>query len=381
MHSNLLKTLSRWEGRMSLWFQSFFVGLKLRVGPYWPALFFGLGFLIDILFSQGLDDTFTFAQHSVYLFLAMALTMSEYVEFANSQSFFVRKLLVYRTTVSHFLLGSLLSNYFVLFYKSASITSSFLFLASIAMVLVANEFRRVQSAGRVPRLILSLVCLLCYSLIVVPVLWGSIGVFPFLVSIVFSIVLFLSFVHLFSNKGLGLLAENRKNLLFPSVGVLVFFLFSYTMKWTPPIPMAIKHVGVYHGVKRVQSENGARKYQVEFYKSWWRFWNHSEEYFYSQSSGGIYVFFRVFSPARFNENLVVRWYHYQNDQWVNWDNVNIVVSGGRLEGYRGYVKKSNFKPGEWRIKIETQDQRVMAELDFDVNDKQADEEDLRIELH
>jgi len=283
----------------------------------------------------------------------------------------------YRRSTVHFCLGSLLSNNFVLFYRSSSILNSLLVLGVIGALLFVNESKKFQEQGTPLRVVLATFCLLCYTSILLPVLLGHLGFLPFVASMFLSALFVWVFVRFYRESVWSFFLEFKRSFSCPVAIVFSLFLLFYLLKWTPPIPMAMKHVGLYHSVSRSQVSN-EKGYRLEFYKDWWRFWNRSEEHFYRRPGDEVICFFRIFSPARFRESLLVSWYHYEDGAWKKWDEQSLAIAGGRLEGYRGYVKKKNFTSGEWRILFQSKDRRVMAQLDFDVVDVEEISAPLRI---
>ena len=54
------------------------------------------------------------------------------------------------------------------------------------------------------------------------------------------------------------------------------------------------------------------------------------------------------------------------------------VIGGREEGYRAVTRKDNFRPGDWRVQVETMDNQEIGRIGFVVA---ADESVDARELH
>jgi hypothetical protein len=60
----------------------------------------------------------------------------------------------------------------------------------------------------------------------------------------------------------------------------------------------------------------------------------------------------------------VRWFLRQERGWVAQDSIPIKITGGRAEGFRGYGIKSKYQPGEWKVQIETTDEREIGRIYF-----------------
>jgi hypothetical protein len=77
------------------------------------------------------------------------------------------------------------------------------------------------------------------------------------------------------------------------------------------------------------------------------------------------VFFRIFSPTRFADQVLMRWYRKDGARgWAPSDSIPINIVGGREEGFRGYGFKSNYEPGRWRVQVETTDGREIGRVYF-----------------
>lgn len=69
------------------------------------------------------------------------------------------------------------------------------------------------------------------------------------------------------------------------------------------MPLSIPFIGVYHGVEK--SEDG---YRLAHERPWWRLWHNGDQQFRAQPGDKVYVYFRIFSPARFADQVQMRWY-------------------------------------------------------------------------
>jgi hypothetical protein len=65
--------------------------------------------------------------------------------------------------------------------------------------------------------------------------------------------------------------------------------------------------------------------------------------------------------------VIVRWYWKDNRAgWMLQDSIPIKIVGGRQEGFRGYGVKSNYQPGQWKVQVETTDDREIGRIYFDL---------------
>ena len=141
----------------------------------------------------------------------------------------------------------------------------------------------------------------------------------------------------------------RRQILLPLGCVLVGFLGFYLFRLIPPVPLSIPFIGVYHQVERTGDS-----YRLSHERPAWRFWHNGDQNFLAQPGDKVYVFFRIFSPARFSDQVQMRW-HWKDPArgWTLHDTIPIRIVGGREQGFRGYGVKSNYQPGEWKVQVET----------------------------
>ena len=144
--------------------------------------------------------------------------------------------------------------------------------------------------------------------------------------------------------------------------VLMGFLTLYLFRLIPPVPLSIPFIGVYHLVEKTESG-----YRLSDERPRWRFWDHGDQHFKAQPGDKIYVFFRIFSPAHFSDQVTMRWYWKPKaSDWKLQDSIAIAIVGGRAQGFRGYGVKSNHQPGDWKVQVETTDGREIGRIYFNL---------------
>jgi hypothetical protein len=266
----------------------------------------------------------------------------------------------YRGAALHFALGALMNLYAIFFFKSSSLLVSFGFLAFLVVLLVANESRRFKALGLHVKFALLALCFLSFAAIVVPTLVGSIGPWVFTGSMLAGALPFAGVAWWVGRRRPALLPAARRQILVPAGVVLVLFLASYLLRAIPPVPLSIPFIGVYHGVERTE-----RGYVLAHERPWWRFWDHGDQQFLAQPEDRVYVYFRVFSPARFADRVRMRWFWEPGGRgWLLQDSIPIDIVGGREEGFRGYGYKSNYQPGRWKVQVESTDGREIGRVYF-----------------
>lgn len=339
-----------------------------------PLAFFLIGFLFDAFMLRRIDDLFAIVQQGVYLLVAGTLIRFDFLEhfgkFSAGTGFWSR-VWKYREAVIHFMLGTLMNAYTIFYFKSASVMTSFVYVGVLVVILTVTEFKKFGGAQTIVHTALWTLCLISYSLYLVPILMGFIGRIPFLISILSSAVIS-AIVYLRLRKAMGeQVSVATKRVLVPFVGVHLLFVALYLLEVIPPVPLSVSFIGIYHGVKKEED-----KYLLTYTDPSWKFWRRDDQPFVARANDKIYCFARIFSPARFRDQLRVRWL-YRNANagpWHGSDAIALPITGGREEGFRGYTVKTNYTPGDWRCQIETSDNREIGRVTFRVEKDDSTEE-------
>ncbi len=326
------------------------------------------GFLFDIVTLGRVDSWLSIGQQTIYLAAIATVLLQMFFEEGKpprrleGMSAVKRWYYQYRTAVVHFLLGSLLSLYTLFFFKSSSLLVSFGFLAFLVFVLLLNESKRFKALGLSFKFALFSLCVLSFAAVVVPVFVGSIGVFVFLLSMFAGGVPLAIIDRRVRIHAPNRIEQARRQISVPFGLVLTGFLTLYLFRLIPPVPLSIPFIGVYHGVEKT-----AAGYRLSYERPAWRFWQHGDQHFKAQPGYKIYVFFRIFSPARFSDEVTMRWYWKpKGSGWLLHDSIPIAIVGGRAQGFRGYGVKSNYQPGDWKVQVETNDEREIGRIYFNV---------------
>jgi hypothetical protein len=331
------------------------------------AAFFIAGFIFDMLTVGRIDSWATIGQQAVYLAVittALLQMLVEQGEPPRERSAFVltQWYYQYRTALVHFLMGALLNLYAIFYFKSSSLLVSFGFLGFLVVLLLANEFRRVQSLGLSFKFALVALCFLSFAAYLLPVLVGSISLPLFIASMLVGCVPLSTGAWLIGRALPAKAAPARRQILVPLGCVLIGFLAFYFFRLIPPVPLSIPFIGVYHQVERAGDS-----YRLSHERPAWRFWHNGDQNFYAQPGDKVYVFFRIFSPARFSDQVQMRWQWKDPARgWVTHDTIPIRIVGGRELGFRGYGVKSNYQPGDWKVQVETLDGREIGRVYFDL---------------
>ncbi|WP_373998926.1 DUF2914 domain-containing protein [Bdellovibrio bacteriovorus] len=326
------------------------------------AFFLG-GFFFDLFTLSDIDNLFGIGQQVAYLLILGTVL---YWDFLATQGLVqipkrFEKAWDYRQLLVHFLFGSLLSIYSLFFIKSASMFSSIIFIVLLLAVMVANELQRIRKGDISIKIALFVICIFSFFSMTVPVLLGFVGVVPFLLSVLLTVLVMYGIFLLLKSRTTDL-NYLKKRLLAPSGAVVALFLIFYFLGWIPPVPLSIQSIGVYHGVEKSEGQ-----YILSYETPQWKFWHHGDQDFTAEPGDTIYIFAQIFSPARFSDSVILHWYYLDpRAGWQTTDKIPMSIAGGRKTGYRGFSSKQNYSEGRWRVSVETTDGREIGRIYFKV---------------
>ena len=328
---------------------------------YFPAAFFFGGFLFDLLTTDRIDHSFALIQQLIYILLIFILFYWEVVtpqKFLRENSW-LNKMWQFHVEALHFLFGSLLSLYTIFYFKSSSNLYSWIFMFFLAGLLVINELPRFQKRGLLIRSLLLCLCVLSYLIYLVPVITGSIGWLSFLLSTALTVSVYILYVRFIVNK----IQHEKPEVKSLYYGLLIplVFVILYTLKILPPVPVSIKHIGIYH---HIEKQNG--QYVLSYERPWWAFWQSGAQTFVNREGDKIHCFVSIFSPTQFRDRMQLVWYKWHKDGWQKRDSVPIEIRGGRDQGFRGFAYKSNFEKGHWQVRVVTSDEREVGRIGLNV---------------
>lgn len=339
---------------------------------------FVFGFLFDIFTLGRIDDLFNLVQQALYLLVLGTLLIVEIrvkigkkILSARLENFWQ-----YHNLIVHFLFGSLLSVYTIFYYTSASAITSFLFILMLAGLMLANEFPKFQKIGLPIRIILYSICVLSYFSFFYPIMMGKIGPLPFWLGFLSSIAVFF-IIWIYNFRGSEQFAILKNNILLPTILVHLFFIVGYYTSLIPPVPVAVKRIGVYYSLEKKDGH-----YIGTHLNEWWDIWNRGAQNFKARPGDKIHILLAVFSPAKFEEKITLNWYFDDPQQgWTLQDSIPLTIFGGRDQGFRGFGIKSFFQIGKWRVIVNTSDGREVGRVSLTVkNDSNTDERNFKKDL-
>jgi hypothetical protein len=264
-----------------------------------------------------------------------------------------------------FLAGGLFSAYVVYYTQSASLTSASLFLVVLVGVLVANELVWSRTINVYVLVGVYFLAVFCYFTFALPIVVGAMGTGVFLASGLLAAGL-VGLLVLYLDRR-GAFASTRSFL--GALGVVLALLATvnlfYLQHWIPPVPLALRHGGIYENVAR-DGDAFLLRYRKA---SAWALWEDTDQEVVPYAQGDtVYCFAAVFAPTELQTRIYHRWARWSDarEAWIETDRIGYRVVGGRLNGYRGTTFKTHLRPGRWRVVVETAEQRPIARLPFTV---------------
>lgn len=314
---------------------------------------FALGFLFDVLTIRRIDNLYFIIQQGFYL-----VVLGFFLILEIRQKTGKKDLWKYHNLVVHFLFGALLSIYTIFYYTSASAITSFLYIVLLGGLMLVNESNKARAVGLPVRVILFTICTLSYFSFLYPIIIGRVGMLPFWLGIgsSFSLLTLIWLVNLRRIRNV------HKEVVWPSVLVHLLFILGYYTSLIPPVPVAVKKIGVYY---EVQKEND--QYIGLHQRTFWESWKPGVKVLKVRPGDKVTVFLSVFSPAHFQDQIQLKWYYDdKNSGWSLEDTIPINIIGGRESGFRGFASKQFYKLGLYRVIVETSDGREVGRINIQI---------------
>lgn len=324
------------------------------------ALF--IGFLVDSLTLQRIDLFFENAILITYLLVAgFSIIVLNFrtsrMEEGTPRSWIVAIV----PFVMQIAFGALFSAFVIFYFRSASLSASWLFMLFLLAMLLGNEAFRPYYERLTFHVSVFFFAVLSYCIFAVPVLVHKIGPLVFLGSVVASVVCVIPFLFL-----LSLVARQSFERSLPSIArsitaILAAVMFAYLTNIIPPVPLSLKDAVIAHDAVRnsgtylLSAEPQSLFEQLLPTKTYHQFANEP-----------VYVWVSVFAPTDLSTAIVHEWEEKRGGKWITANRVTFPITGGRDEGFRGYSVKENLTPGAWRVSVETARGQVIGRVRFDV---------------
>jgi hypothetical protein len=330
---------------------------------YQAVLAFSVGFLFDAITLDRIDAWLDLLTQFGYI---AALTVVLLLQKRAEQGYFKPQgrwavAWEFNADLLHFLFGGLLSAYVIFYTKSGVNARTFLFFAVVAGLLVYNELPKARRWGLALRLAVYAFCVGSFLIYFVPVVLGKMSDGVFVLSLALT-ALWTAGLGMILERGTPKKEQQLRRLLAPAAVLLAVLGAFYFLRWVPPVPLSMKFAGIYHNVKREGNEFSLTYER----RGWWDFMRHQDRPFYSRPGDRLYCFVRIFAPTRFSHAVRLHWLKKQGESWESRDRIPLRIRGGRSEGWRGFGYKEHYEPGEWQVRVESADGRVLGQIEFRV---------------
>ena len=142
-------------------------------------------------------------------------------------------------------------------------------------------------------------------------------------------------------------------------------MLAYAADMIPPVPLVKRDIAVGYALNKVEGS-----YQLSQQPaSWWEFWRNTSHDLQVIPGQRVYCFSSVFAPSGLKTRLYHRWQHYDSKQgWRTMSRIGFTLSGGRYDGFRGYTYKQQLQAGEWKVSVETENEKTVAVQEFTITE-------------
>lgn len=326
------------------------------------GLVFFFGFVTDLLAMYLLDASVVFVAFSLYLVMVAGLVFAGFTlaPWRESPVLWKRSVVVVVSLIAQYQLGNLLSWFLIFYAKDASLAASWPFIALLGLVFVANEWFRKYRDRIAFVAVLWFVAAYLYAIYALPLFVHEIGPRVFLASTALAFAGFMIYLGLLWVVNRTRLTQALGRIVLSASVVVGVVSGAYFSGIVPPLPLALKSVGVYHDLTRADGEyilTGSPQ------RAWWDI---RTDTVYFVPGEPLYAFSAVSAPIRFGATIAHRWERYDAavNKWVLKNRVVYPLAGGRASGYRGYSQITMHEAGKWRVRIETQNGQIIGEKVF-----------------
>ncbi|MBC7836711.1 DUF2914 domain-containing protein [Acetobacteraceae bacterium] len=325
-----------------------------------------VGFCFDLIVADRPDSVFNNLLLLFYLLIAGSLIIILNLRSALRERQEGTAEPLFLLFVLQICFGALASNLLILYGRSGTLVGSALFIGLLAAMLIGNEFLKNRYAQLRFNIAVYYLLLFSYLLIAIPTfVFHSVGTGVFLASGIASLVfiaVFLGLLYYFIFRG-----RDRQQQLFEVSSIVfgIFLIFNgfYFLNIIPPVPLALKDIGIYHSI--IKTAGG---YTVAYNSPpIWKFWR-STDTTYVSSERNAYCFSAVFAPTDLRAPIFHRWEKKDptSGEWTTTSRISFDISGGRAQGYRGYSLNSRLSAGRWRCSVETESGALIGRFSFTV---------------
>lgn len=267
--------------------------------------------------------------------------------------------------IVQFSFGGLFSGYLALYGRSAGFAASWIFVLLVAALLIGNERFRKRYLRFSFQMSIYFTVLFSYLIFALPILFRAIGPTTFIISGIASVAALALLMRIQKFVVPDLVRKERTRVARAVAVIYVVFNVLYFSNIIPPLPLALKEAGVYHGVTKI----GAEYHLLAEPQPWYVRLLSYNVVFHTSLGETAYAYSAVFAPSGLTTTIVHEWQRYDEGtrEWVTASVQSFPIYGGRDGGYRGWSEKSGLTPGRWRVNVETQYGQLVGRVSFRVD--------------
>ena len=321
------------------------------------------GFLLHYVTFKSIEVGMTLIGLGIYLALAAACIV--YVPFHEKHGTdwshpLLARLLLAVPFLLQVAFGSLLSMALLFYWFSGSVSVSWPVFAILVVLIIFNEgFRHAYLRPGVQVALFAFV-LFAYTSVLFPYLFHSLEPWVVLLGGMLSLILSLLLVILLLYIAPTLRARWWRmvaSVVLVSGALNLLFLADLI----PPIPLSLREAGVYHDVQRI----GDEYILTGETETWWQRLIPGQ-LIQLEAGGRLYVFTSIYTPTNLDTVIYHEWEFYNEDReaWESQSRLSFPITGGRVDGYRGYTFKTRLQSGEWRVSVETARGQTLGRVYF-----------------
>ncbi|MEK7606503.1 MAG: DUF2914 domain-containing protein [Patescibacteria group bacterium] len=259
--------------------------------------------------------------------------------------------------------GALFSGFAVFYFRSASLSASWLFMLFIFGMLVGNEIFRPYYERLVFHIGVYFFAILSYCVFAVPIVLHTMNTYVFIASILASLLVVSGFIFTLSFFIRKAVEHSLPRIAQCITAIAAIVLFAYLTNIIPPVPLSLKESVIAHNAVRAGDTYSMSVEHRSLFDSF-----SPVKTYHRLPVEPVYVWVSVFAPTNLSTAIVHEWQQKQNGSWVTMNRVAFPIRGGRDAGFRGYSVKNNITEGEWRVSVETERGQVIGRVRFNVVD-------------
>lgn len=320
------------------------------------------GFLLDnFVFLDRIDSLQSYLILSSYMAVAaFGITLIHLIETGRIKHRWMLAVAPFVPVVIQFAFGGLFSGFLAVYWRSASVAVSWIFVICIAALLVGNERFRGYYVKLPFQIGIYFIALFSFFIFFLPIVFERIGSMMFILGGLVSLGLITGFLYLLKQLIPEVIQEEKVRVVRTVASIFLIFNLLYFTNAIPPLPLALKEAGVYHSVTRIGDGYVLAAEPVPWYK---RYLLYNTTY-HRGPGEPAHVFTAIYAPRSLSTVVLHEWQYKLNGDWKTENVVPFTISGGRDDGYRGYSSKNSLRDGEWRVNVLTKNGQVIGRVSF-----------------